>query len=67
MHPDQIGEFVARQTRLALLEAAVLSQLRGAVEDGYDGVTITASSTAGQTVIDVEYMQGGRPMAGESL
>lgn len=67
MQPDEMHAFLARQTRLALLEASVLAQLRGALEDGYDGVTITATSTKGQTVIDVEYMQGGRAMAGESL
>lgn len=58
---------ISQQTRLALLEAAVLAQLRAALEDGFDGVTIVAVSESGQTVIDVQYVRGGIAMAGESL
>lgn len=58
---------IAHQTRLALLEAAVLAQLRAAVEDGYDGLSITATADAGQIAIDIEYTRGGLPMAGEAL
>lgn len=58
---------VARQARLSLLEAALLAQLRAAVEDGYDGLTVIAECTEGQVVIDVQYTEGGIAMAGESL
>ena len=57
----------ARQARLALLEAAMLSMIRAAAEDGYDGVVVTAHTDEHDTTIDVAYMQGDIPMAGESL
>lgn len=67
MLSQEMQVFAARQSRLALLEAAVLAQLRGALEDGYDGVTVTAHAVQGVTVVDVEYMKNGHAMAGESL
>lgn len=67
MSSPDTQQFIAQQTRLALLEAAVLAQLRAAVEDGYDAVVIDASCIKGQTVISIDYMRGGMSHAGESL
>lgn len=58
----------AMQTaRLAVLEGALLSLLRGAQEDGFDGITVDVTANDGITAIDVQYTVNGQPMAGESL
>jgi hypothetical protein len=53
--------------RLAVLEGAVLALLRGAQEDGLDGLTIEVSADDGQVVIDLQYTANGVPVTGESL
>ena len=53
--------------RLALLEGAVLALLRAAQEDGFDGITIEASSDDGQTVIDLNYLKGDMLVTGHDL
>lgn len=53
--------------RLAVLEGAVLALLRGAQEDGLDGLTIEITADAGQVSIDLSYTSNGMPVSGESL
>lgn len=53
--------------RLAVLEGAVLALLRGAQEDGLDGLTIEVTADAGQVAIDLMYTAKGVPLSGESL
>jgi len=53
--------------RLAQLEGAILSLLRDAQDDGFDGLTVSASADGGQVVIDLTYLAGGLPVSGNSL
>lgn len=53
--------------RLAQLEGAVLALLRDAKDEGFDGLTISATADDGQVVIDLSYMAGGMPVTGHSL
>lgn len=53
--------------RLAQLEGAVLALLRDAKDDGFDGLTLTATADDDQVVIDLSYMAGGMPVSGHSL
>ena len=52
---------------LATLEGALLALLRSAQEDGFDGISVEASTDDGQTVIDVMYTANGVALSGESL
>jgi hypothetical protein len=57
--------------RLAMLEGALCSLLRECHEDdpldGPDAISVRASVSEGQTVIELEYLRAGVPLAGESL
>ena len=53
--------------RLAVLEGALLALLRGAQEDGLDGMTVEVTTDAGQVGIDLTYSSNGVPVSGESL
>ncbi len=53
--------------RLALLDAAISAVMRAALEDGFDAISIEASSDDGQTVIDLNYLKGGMPVTGHDL
>jgi hypothetical protein len=53
--------------RLAQLEGAVLALLRDAKDEGFDGLTVSATADDGQVVIDLSYMAGGMPVTGHSL
>jgi len=64
MAPDLAPAQVAR---LALLEGALLSILRAAHEDGFDGLTVDATVDEGVCSIDLAYTRNGQPMGGHSL
>lgn len=51
----------------ALLKGAILSLLQDAHDDGLDGVAISATSTDGQTTIDLTFLANGMPLSGHSL
>lgn len=53
--------------RLAQLEGAILSLLRDAQDEGFNGLTVSASADDGQVVIDLAYLANGMPVSGHSL
>lgn len=56
-----------RAARLALLDAALSALLRDAISQDLDGVQVSASVDAGQTVIDLTFTKGGMPVTGFDL
>lgn len=57
----------AQAARLAVLEGAVLALLRGAQEDGFNGISIEATADEGQVAIDLSFTANGVPVTGHSL
>lgn len=56
--------------RLAALEGAILALMRAAQleQDGPDGLEVSAQLTFdGHVAIDLQWLAGGLPVAGESL
>lgn len=53
--------------RLAQLEGAILALLRDAQDDGFTGLTISATADAGQVSIDLSWLANGMPVSGHSL
>lgn len=66
MHTQNLDRHAAI---LAQIEAAMLALLRDANDPDaeFDAVTVRGSLDSGQTCIDVEYLHGSIPVAGESL